>query len=139
MRSIDRGGAERCHHHRRPDAHPACHLCDRDAVVAAAHRDDAGVALRRAEGEELVRHAARLEGARPLEQLELERRRDAEQPSHPGAGDRRRPFHVIRDRTGRRADLLDGHQVGHRPHAIRAVASRDYRSTEHELCGAALR
>src|SRR5829696_6779297 len=98
----------------------------RGRLVAAAHRNDARIALSRVEGEELVRHAARLEGARPLEQLELERRRDAEQPRHPGAGDRRCPFHVIRDRTGRRANLLDGHLVAHGPHAIRrGVPARD--------------
>ena len=68
MRSIERGGAERAVATVGSDVHPARHLCDRDAVVAAAHGDDARVALGLAEGYELVRHAARLEGPRPLEQ-----------------------------------------------------------------------
>ena len=126
------------HHHRRADVHHGGDLRDGDAVVASAHSDNPRVTLDGAQREQLRRDAPRLERPGPLEQLELQRDRNAEQRAHPRACHRRRSLDMADDGPRGSADIVDGEQVRHRRHATGtrtpATPARDERGNAWMPC-----
>ena len=130
-------GRRRRHHHGGRHAQRARRVGDRDAVVAAAHRDDARRPLRRAQRRDLGERAARLERAGALQQLELERDRHAEVRGEPWARQRRRAQDVRCRPLGGVPDVGDVDQVAHGSDASPACADNAVGATSsaHEPVG----
>ena len=76
-------------------------------MIAGRHRDDAGLPLRRAEGQQFVQRAALLERAGAVQGFELQMDLAAGELGQPRRGDGRRALHRAGDRRGGAADIGD--------------------------------
>jgi hypothetical protein len=102
-----RGAGVARHDHRRADPQDAGRVREPLGGVAGREGDDAGPALRLVERVELVEHAARLEGARLLEELGLQVHVPVQQLAEGPGAPERRAMHVRADPVAGDPDVVE--------------------------------